>query len=95
MLYHIEMIQKWCGDIIAENEDDALETADMFFSQQEVNTSVIMLKEKEKIKMAYTHECPVNDQLCSYFDNGNCNLEDPEFECDAFFIDFDEEEEDD
>ena len=44
--------------------------------------------------MAYTLECPVNDWLCPYFDNGNCTLENPEFECDVFF-DFDDEEEDD
>ena len=45
MLYYIELIQEWRGDIEAENEDDALEIADTFFSQQEVDTSVVVLKE--------------------------------------------------
>ena len=42
--------------------------------------------------MAYTLECPANDWLCPYFDNGNCSLENAKDECDEFF-DFDEEEE--
>ena len=45
MLYYIEMIQEWRGDIEADNEDDALEIADMFYSQQEVDTTLVVLKE--------------------------------------------------
>ena len=44
MLYYIEITQEWRGDIEAENEEDALEIADMFFSQQEVDESVVVLK---------------------------------------------------
>lgn len=45
MLYYIEMIQEWRGNIEADNEDDALEIADMFYSQQEVDTTLVVLKE--------------------------------------------------
>lgn len=45
MLYYIEMTQQWCGEVEAENEDDALEIADMFFSQQEVDESLVVLRE--------------------------------------------------
>ena len=45
MLYYIQMTQEWRGEVEAENEDDALEIADMFFSQQEVDASVVVLKE--------------------------------------------------
>jgi len=45
MLYYIEMMQEWRGDIEADNEDDALEIADMYFSQQEVDTTLVILKE--------------------------------------------------
>ena len=45
MLYYIVMTQEWRGEVEAENEDDALEIADMFFSQQEVDESVVVLKE--------------------------------------------------
>lgn len=45
MKYYIEMIQEWRGEIEAEDEDDALEIADMFFSQQEVDTTLVVLKE--------------------------------------------------
>ena len=45
MLYYIEMIQEWRGEIEAENEDDALEIADIFFSQQEVDATLVILKE--------------------------------------------------
>lgn len=45
MLYYIVMIQEWRGEVEAENEEDALEIADMFFSQQEVDESVVVLKE--------------------------------------------------
>ena len=45
MLYYIVMTQEWRGEVEAENEDDALEIADMYFSQQEVDESVVVLKE--------------------------------------------------
>jgi len=45
MLYYIEMMQEWRGNIEADNEDDALEIADMYFSQQEVDTTLVILKE--------------------------------------------------
>ena len=45
MLYYIVMTQEWRGEVEAENEEDALEIADMFFSQQEVDESVVVLKE--------------------------------------------------
>lgn len=45
MLYYIEMMQEWRGEIEADNEDDALEIADMYFSQQEVDTTLVVLKE--------------------------------------------------
>lgn len=45
MLYYIEMIQEWRGEIEAENEDDALEIADISFSQQEVGITLIERKE--------------------------------------------------
>ena len=35
--------------------------------------------------MSYTLECPVNDWLCPYFDNGNCALENSKKECDEWF----------
>ena len=39
-------------------------------------------------------ECPVNDWLCPYFENGDCTLENCEQECDAFYgLEDDEEEE--
>lgn len=44
--------------------------------------------------MKYIYECPTNDWLCPYFDNGNCTLDDAKNECDAFF-ELDDEEEDD
>lgn len=44
--------------------------------------------------MTYTLECPANDWLCPYFDNGNCTLEKAREKCDAFF-ELDEKEEDD
>lgn len=45
MKYYIEMIQEWRGEIEAEDEEDALEIADMFYSQQEVDTTLVVLKE--------------------------------------------------
>lgn len=45
MLYYIEMMQEWRGEIEADNEDDALEIADMYFSQQEVDTTLVVLRE--------------------------------------------------
>lgn len=34
--------------------------------------------------MAYHYECPTNDWLCPYFDNGACQLRNAPQECDAF-----------
>lgn len=45
MLYYIEVIQEWRGEIEAENEDDALEIADTYFSQQEIDRCLVVLKE--------------------------------------------------
>ena len=42
-------------------------------------------KERKVEKMAYTFECPANDWLCPYFDNGNCTLEDSKNECDVWY----------
>lgn len=30
-------------------------------------------------------ECPANDWMCPYFDNGGCTLENAEQECDEFY----------
>ena len=30
-------------------------------------------------------ECPSNDWMCPYFDNGGCTLENAKMECDAFY----------
>ena len=38
-------------------------------------------------------ECPVNDWLCPYFENGDCTLENCEQECDAFYTGNEEEKE--
>ena len=45
MLYYIEVSQEWCGEIEAENEDDALEIADTYFNQQEIDRLLVVLKE--------------------------------------------------
>ena len=45
MLYYIEVSQEWRGEIEAENEDDALEIADTYFSQQEIDRLLVVLKE--------------------------------------------------
>lgn len=38
---------------------------------------------REEVVTAYnTHECPINDYLCSYFENGGCRCKDAEIKCD-------------
>ena len=37
-------------------------------------------------------ECPMDDWECPYYEDGNCTLEHPDEDCDAFYDeDFDEE----
>lgn len=37
---------------------------------------------REEIKSNYgVHECPVNDWMCKYFDNGSCILDNPQTKC--------------
>ena len=37
---------------------------------------------REEIVTAYnTHECPVNDWMCDYFENGSCKLKNSENKC--------------
>ena len=40
-------------------------------------------------------ECPVLDWTCPYYENGECQLENCEEECDAFYEYWEEEEEED
>lgn len=38
---------------------------------------------REEIKSCYgTKECPVNDWMCRFFDNGSCKLVNAEDKCD-------------
>ena len=37
---------------------------------------------REEIKSYGTKECPVNDWMCKYFDNGVCKLRNAEKVCD-------------
>ena len=37
-------------------------------------------------------KCPAGDELCLFYDNGNCTLENCEEKCDAFYIDDEGEE---
>ncbi len=45
MLYYIEVTQEWRGDIEAKNEEEAIEIAETYFNQQEVDISIVVLKE--------------------------------------------------
>ena len=33
---------------------------------------------REEIRTANTYECPVNDWVCKFFDNGGCSLKNKE-----------------
>lgn len=37
-----------------------------------------------------SNECPVNDWMCPYFDNGRCTLENAEKECEFMMEEEDE-----
>lgn len=33
---------------------------------------------REEVRTANTYECPTNDWMCRFFDNGGCSLKDKE-----------------
>lgn len=43
--------------------------------------------------MKKLYSCSALDFSCPYYEQGFCNLENPKEECDEFFFEFEEEEE--
>lgn len=43
---------------------------------------------REEVRTFGTKECPVNDYMCKYFENGVCRLQSPEKICTNFKKEF-------
>ena len=43
---------------------------------------------REEVRTFGTKECPVNDYMCKYFENGVCRLQNPEKICTNFKKEF-------